>query len=67
MQTRAVCFFCYDAIDHSPVFESPCGHDSCASAVFHGLCLMDWRDRREEAIKMFQRWLMEHQEHDRED
>lgn len=46
MQDRPICFKCRTLIDHSPVFEAPCGHDECSSAVFHGLCLMEFRDQR---------------------
>ena len=47
MQERPICFECGEPIEHSPVFEAPCGHDECRSAVFHGLCLMEFRERRE--------------------
>lgn len=60
MQRRAVCFFCSTEIDHDPIFAAPCDHEDCSSAVFHGICLMDWRERREEAVKMFARWFEEH-------
>lgn len=49
---RPVCFWCawnerpmsdrlVAAVD--AVFESLCGHDGCPSAVFHGICLMEFR------------------------
>lgn len=46
MQALAVCYECHEPVD-DPLFEAPCGHDGCPSAVFHGLCLMAWRERRE--------------------
>lgn len=48
MQDRPVCFKCDKAIETNAemVFEAPCGHDHHSSAVFHGLCLMDWREHR---------------------
>jgi hypothetical protein len=66
MQDRPVCFRCKDVIEHSTVFEAPCGadHDRCPSAAFHGLCLMEWREywtefiKRIEAIK--EAWIQEH-------
>jgi hypothetical protein len=46
------------------VFEAPCGHDKCCSAVFHGICLFDWRERRAKWEQWFkevrERWLAEH-------
>ena len=48
MQDRPVCFQCDKVIRDNPdmVFESPCGHDDCSSAVFHTICLFDWREKR---------------------
>ena len=46
MQDRAVCWHCTEIIEHDPIFEAPCGHDRCPSVVFHGLCLMEWREVR---------------------
>ena len=54
MQERPICFECSEAIEHSPVFEAPCGHDRCKSAVFHGVCLMEYRERRESSTNRFQ-------------
>jgi hypothetical protein len=50
---RPVCFWC--AWNERPlserlvaasdaVFEALCGHDGCPSAVFHGICLMEFRE-----------------------
>lgn len=69
MQDRPVCFKCTTSIEHSPVWEAPCGHDRCPSAVFHGLCLMEFRDQRNtdrkfEVIGLVVRtWSEEHTEH----
>jgi len=66
MQDRPICFKCHDVIEHSPVFEPPCGHDRCASACFHGLCLMEWRDQRNDndveivGLLVRKRWIEEH-------
>jgi hypothetical protein len=48
MQERPVCFKCDREIKTNAemVFEAPCGHDHHSSAVFHGVCLMDWREHR---------------------
>lgn len=69
MQDRPVCFECRTQVEHSPVYEAPCGHDRCRSAVFHGLCLMGYRERRESAINKFEvvgllvrPWTQEHEE-----
>jgi hypothetical protein len=70
IQSRPICFGCDERIEHDPLFEAPCGHDGCSSAVFHGLCLMEWRERRqqwEEARRIFWRqWVEQHSEGDRE-
>lgn len=57
MQDRPVCFRCDEEIKTNGeiVFEAPCGHDKCSSAVFHGLCLMDWREHREHFIQNLRR------------
>lgn len=48
MQDRPVCFQCNKPVETNAemVFEAPCGHPDHSSAVFHGICLFDWRDRR---------------------
>lgn len=74
MQDRPICFDCHETIEHSPVFEAPCGHEDCASAVFHGLCLMQYRDKRESADDRFElvgflvrkKWSEEHTQTERE-
>lgn len=67
MQDRPICFKCTEVIEHSPIYEAPCGHDTCKSAVFHGLCLMEFRDRREQSNTRFEvvgllvkAWMQEH-------
>lgn len=46
MQDIPRCFGCHDPVEHDPIFESPCGpeHHGCPSAVWHGLCLMKYRE-----------------------
>lgn len=52
LQTAPRCFDCIEEVSASDaVFEAPCGHDDCPSAVFHGLCLMTWRENREVVFK----------------
>lgn len=69
MQNRPVCFQCDKSIETNSemVFESPCGHDECSSAVFHALCLFDWRERRQRMLDYIEnirrRWLEEHERH----
>lgn len=54
IQNRPVCFDCDMLIESltDAVFAPPfCDHLDCASAVFHGICLMRWRERREEIYR----------------
>jgi len=66
MQDRPICFQCDKAVETNAemIFEAPCGHDGCSSAVFHPLCLMEWRERREQIMEYVktvrQRWIEEH-------
>jgi hypothetical protein len=62
MQQYPICFDCGEDVEHSPVFEAPCGHDRCPSTVFHGVCLMAWRERRELAEQRLREWLERHTE-----
>ena len=57
MQDRPVCFRCDEPVQTNGemVFEAPCGHDGCSSAVFHGLCLMDWREKRDVVMENIRR------------
>lgn len=55
IQDRPVCFRCLKSIEHDPVFAPPWCEvvEEHASAVFHGLCLMEHReqiDRRRKAV-----------------
>lgn len=70
MQDRPICFKCREAIEQDPIYEAPCGHDRCPSVCFHGLCLMEFRDEREQASQRFEvvgvlvrPWIQEHTEH----
>lgn len=69
MRDRPICFHCREVVEHSPVFEAPCGHDQCASASWHGLCLMSWREHLQETAKgveeMWKAWVEEHTENER--
>lgn len=59
MQNRPICWECVTKIETNAdmVFEAPCGHDDCVSVVFHGLCLMTWREKRDQIIKWVrERW-----------
>lgn len=60
MQDYPICYRCQRRVDYDPVFEAICGHDECPSAVFHGLCLMEWRDHRDDRIRQFRKWMTEH-------
>lgn len=69
MQDQPVCFKCKERIDGDFVYEAPCGHDRCSSAVFHPLCLMEFRDMRsqgelfEVVAVLVMPWTKEHSEH----
>lgn len=73
MQDRPICFQCDEPIQTNAelIFEAPCGHEKCCSAVFHPLCLFDWRERRQKWEEWFeqvrQRWIEDHQQHTQED
>lgn len=66
MQERPICFTCTEPIETNAemVFEALCGHPDHASAVFHAICLFDWRDTRrtleERYHQMRAAWLAEH-------
>lgn len=47
IQERPRCFDCSEVVEYDAVYAPPfCEHPECASAVFHGICLMTWRERR---------------------
>lgn len=62
LQERPVCFFlgCVEPIEHDAVYEAPCGHPECPSAVFHPLCLMKWREHREHLEREIRRFVEQH-------
>lgn len=73
IQDRPICFKCHQTIENPPIFASPCGHERCASATFHGLCLMEFWEEMEssdrfEVVGMIVRkvWSEEHTESERE-
>ena len=71
IQDRPICFKCTETIETDMVFEALCGHDRCASAVWHPLCLMEFREERERAVEgrfavvglMLRPLIQEHTEH----
>lgn len=64
VQERPRCFGCAERVEYDPIFASPCDHERCRSAVWHGLCLMSWRETREQIEAELKRWLREHTEND---
>ena len=60
MTKYPLCFGCTEAVDTDPVYEAVCGHDDCPSAVFHPLCLMEWREHREKAMKVIKSFIESH-------
>lgn len=66
IQTQPICFGCEERIESvtDAVFAPPwCDHPQCASASFHGLCLMTWRDRRQELRLQIERRMEEFRRH----
>lgn len=51
MQSQPRCHQCAEQVE-DPIFEAPCGHDECPSVVFHGACLMEWRESQVEVQTM---------------
>lgn len=60
VQDRPVCFDCRTTVDHDPVYAAPCDGDRCPSVVFHGLCLMRWREARDQALARARQWAEQH-------
>lgn len=60
MQDYPICWDCGEQVESNPIYEAICGHDECPSSIFHGLCLMRWREKREEVYKTIQKWFDEH-------
>lgn len=64
MQQRPVCFNrrCGATIgrDDELFFEAPCGHHDCPSASFHGVCLMEWREYRDDRLAELKRFIEKH-------
>jgi hypothetical protein len=69
-QDRPICFKCREVIENSPIFAAPCGHERCKSAVWHGICLMEFWEEQERADKfevvgvLVRRWAEEHTENE---
>ena len=60
MRPHPICFNCEEEVDHDPIYEAVCGHESCPSAVFHPLCLMEWREHREKAMRVIKEFIQSH-------
>ena len=61
LQDRPICFHCDTPIESNDfVFCAPCDHEECPSVVFHPICLMEWRQHRDEAEARRRRWHEEH-------
>lgn len=67
MQEVPRCFVCLTPVDHDPIFEAPCGHDRGASAVFHPLCLMKFREDRELARQAKAQYVLLLQRHEEDE
>lgn len=72
IQERAICWGCDQTIEYDPIFAAPCDHERCSSAVWHGLCLMQWREDRTARDQSWARWRANHRvivvcEHEHED
>lgn len=47
IHSRPNCFHCEKVVEYDPIYAPPmCDHPDCASAIFHPLCLMEWREKR---------------------
>lgn len=61
MRRYPLCWGCTEEVDTDPIYESLCGHDdTCPTAVWHGLCLMRWREERDEALAKIRQFVAEH-------
>jgi hypothetical protein len=62
LHERPICYQCDSPIEENAeiLFAAPCDHDRCPSAVWHGLCLMQWREHREVLLERRRQWLSEH-------
>jgi uncharacterized Fe-S center protein len=60
MQQYPVCWECEKPIEYGAVFAAPCDHEDCMSACYHGICLMQWREKREEMHAQMMRWFRDH-------
>lgn len=48
------CFGCEEPVTHDAVYAAPlCEHETCPTAVFHPLCLMEWREHAAERLEQF--------------
>jgi hypothetical protein len=61
MRRYPLCWECEEEVDTDPIYEAPCGHDDrCPTMVWHGVCLMSWREKRDEITRMLQKLANEH-------
>lgn len=61
MRRYPLCWGCTKEVDTDPIYESLCGHDdTCPTSVWHGLCLMRWREEREEAFRKVREFIASH-------
>jgi hypothetical protein len=60
MRRYPLCWGCEEEVDTDPIYEAVCGHDRCPSSVWHGLCLMKWREKREILDRAIERFVREH-------
>lgn len=56
-----ICFGCAKQVTHDLVFAAICDHEECPSAVWHPLCLMDFRENRERRRQELGRFLARHE------
>ena len=60
LHDRPRCYGCRRTVDNDPLFAAPCGHEDCASAVWHGLCLMEHREHWGKRLASLRRFLSDH-------
>ena len=58
---RPRCFTGDGVVSHDPVFAAPCDHAECPSVVWHPLCLMGFRENRDQRRADMARFLERHE------
>lgn len=62
IQQAPVCYHCSEPVEGNPVYAPPlCDHQGCASAVFHGVCLMEFREWREDRMAELREAISRHE------